>query len=647
MSGLFGYLNPHLAESPEHVAHRMGHALCHLQHHRVEYAAPNRYVAVGRHTIDILNRAPQPICSKDGQVWLWLCGEFYLQDQRRADLPPGTDDAALALDIYLSQQVEGLLRLDGAFTLAIWDARTAELLLVNDRFGLYPHYYAHTGGVFAFAPEIKSVLVGPGIPRQLSDVALAEYVRFQQMLGDHTWFEDVHVLPAATLLRYRPADAQLTLHRYWHLSEIVENTRLGFAEAAEETSRLFARAVRLRQQGAQRVGVYLSGGLDGRMILGFLDRQAPVTTITFGQPGCRDVVYAAEIARRAGSNHHWFPLTDGSWVQKVAPLHLALTEGQHSWMHAHGLSTLAEARTLVDVNLSGWEGEMTLGGLLIGDDYVQDNYYRHPPSEADFIQRMYDVFCQKLTWPGLTEAEAHALFSGRGAAHLRTLAFDSLSDEIARTRFYPANRRADYVLIEQHVRRSLQQQVVFARSSIEVRCPFFDQDLLAWVFALPLAIHTNPQLRRTILTRQMPRLATVPYEKDDRLPHSSLYLRQAHSLVQRAKNLANRVVYPIFPQRTRLYADYEQYLRTDLRGWAEGILFDRRTLDRGLFDPAAVRALWERHLSGRELWTIGKIAPLITIELVLRTFYDGDSIELMATTATTSHHTLPCQYTTS
>lgn len=64
--------------------------------------------------------------------------------------------------------------------------------------------------------------------------------------------------------------------------------------------------------------------------------------------------------------------------------------------------------------------------------------------------------------------------------------------------------------------------------------------------------------------------------------------------------------------------------RTDLRAWAEGILFDPRARQRGLFDPDTVRALWERHLRGQKLWTIGKIAPLMTIELVLRGLIDDD-----------------------
>jgi asparagine synthase (glutamine-hydrolysing) len=44
-----------------------------------------------------------------------------------------------------------------------------------------------------------------------------------------------------------------------------------------------------------------------------------------------------------------------------------------------------------------------------------------------------------------------------------------------------------------------------------------------------------------------------------------------------------------------------------------------------LFNPTAVRSLWERHLRGDELWTIGKIAPLMTIELVTRLLIDDES----------------------
>jgi hypothetical protein len=212
VSGVFGYLGQLSTERAGPVAERMGARMRHQPYHVVETAAPAADVALGRLGIGIFNRSPQPVRSGDGQVWLWLCGEFYHQQARQAGLARETgfsvaDEAELALQVYLRQGAAGLSEFEGAFTLAVWDGRTAELLLVNDRYGLYPHYYAHVAGALAFAPEIKGMLEAPGLPRRLDLTAVAEYVRFQFLLGDRTWVDNVRVLPPASLLRYQPERA--------------------------------------------------------------------------------------------------------------------------------------------------------------------------------------------------------------------------------------------------------------------------------------------------------------------------------------------------------------------------------------------------------------------------------------------------------
>jgi asparagine synthase (glutamine-hydrolysing) len=88
------------------------------------------------------------------------------------------------------------------------------------------------------------------------------------------------------------------------------------------------------------------------------------------------------------------------------------------------------------------------------------------------------------------------------------------------------------------------------------------------------------------------------------------------------KRRINRHLEAPFREAPTLYADYESYLRSELRDWAENILFDRHTAERNIFDPAFLHTLMGRHLSGFEEWTIGKIAPIITYEMMLRRFYD-------------------------
>jgi asparagine synthase (glutamine-hydrolysing) len=163
--------------------------------------------------------------------------------------------------------------------------------------------------------------------------------------------------------------------------------------------------------------------------------------------------------------------------------------------------------------------------------------------------------------------------------------------------------------------------IVFARSEIEVRCPYFDYELISFLYGLPERLRSSLDLQHLVITRRMPDLARIPNEKDNLPPHSSHALRTSHRAYQKSRRVAHRFT-SRFPDRPRLYADYENYLRGELADWAEQILLDPRTLDRGFFNPVAVRDLWERHKRGDELWTIGKVAPLITLELVLRYFLD-------------------------
>lgn len=624
MSGVFGYCFCSDPADATPVAEQMAARLRHLPHHRTCIASPARHVSLGRIGIGIFNAGPGPTRSADRHVSLFLCGEFYHQKDRRAFLQKerGLDrdasDEALALAAYLEDGAAGISALDGMFTVAIWDDRIGELVLVNDRYGLYPHYFWSGARGFAFGPELKAVLCAPALSPSFDRVALAEYMRFQQILGERTWFTDVRLLPKASILSYRPSSGCLRTNRYWDWDRIPLRSDIAFEDAVEESTRLFQRAVDARISSPHRFGAYLSSGLDSRMVVGFVDRQVPLTTLTYGSAGSYDVVFGAEIARRAGTKHRWFPFVDGHWVAEYAPLHVELTEGQHSWMHAHGMSTLHAARSLIDVNLTGW----TTIGIIPARGRARYVAYAGLPV-SDLRDIMYNELCQRLTWPGLTDEEASQLFGGPGDAHLLDLAREASCDELARCAHYPPDRLASFFRIETHDLRSTINLVVFSRAAMEVRIPFLDYDFMDFAWSLPGKIAALRRVREEIITRRMPRLATVPHEHDGRIPHTSPWRQVPHDTWRRARHWVNRHIHPVFHCPPRLYADYEQYLRTDLKGWAEAILFDRRTTERLLVDPAALRSLWERHLSGRELWTAGKIAPFITIELVMRAFEDS------------------------
>jgi asparagine synthase (glutamine-hydrolysing) len=370
------------------------------------------------------------------------------------------------------------------------------------------------------------------------------------------------------------------------------------------------------------MGAYLSGGKDSRALLGLAARErSPIHSVTFGAPNSRDVIYARRIARRAGSVHHTFEYLDGRWVQEYADLHLDLTEGFHNWVHLHGINTLEPMREFIDLQLTGFCGDHLLYTRSIeGEGYqsIQTRYH------ATFVTKLYSLFCRRLSWPGLEEGEAEYVFAEPLRAKMQRRAFLSLEQEAARFQQYEPVKALDCFKFVNHLMRLTHNYVMFYRSSMEVRYPFLDYELFDFVSGLRPEIRFGygDRLYREVLNRGVPELTMIPLDKDERLLTNRRLLRALHASGQRLKSAVNHHVMPIFAKRATLYADYEQYLRTDLKAWGESILFDKRTQDRGIFDPQFLRSLWERHQSGQEVHTIGKIAPMMSYELLLRRLYD-------------------------
>jgi len=565
-----------------------------------------------------------PVTSPDSEIALWLIGEFFHCGSQVAAVERGLghplhgDQAKFALEVYLKEGPHGLAALSGTFLVAVWDSRSGDLALINDRSGFYPHYIYHRDQTLVVAPSLTAILAAPDVPASPDAVAVAQFTRFQQMLGRRTWVRDVSLMLPATVVRFNCRAGRLATYRHWDWDRLRPYGRINRADALEECSRLFESAVAARTE-ASRTALLLSGGLDSRTILAFTRDPAHQLTLTYGTAGSLDVEIAGQVARASGSPHEWEPYVDGRWVCANADRYFALTEGAQSIIHSHGLSTMAAARTRADVLLTGWGGGTVIGGYL--DSYDWDARYRSITEEDALTRAMYEAFCLRLTWPGLTDDEAAVITRSTFGRPLCDLAFESFREEFAQTRHYDPAVRLDGFYVDQHERRGTLNMHVMARGYLEARAPFKDEALGSFFFALPEDVRRSPWMIRAVLHGRSPVLAAISYEKDGLPPHPSQMIRRAHRGVRRASGAWQRL--RGFGPRTRLYADYEHYLRTDLRAWAEELLLGDRTRVRGWFDRAAVEALWERHVSGRELWTVGKIMPLITIEQVMRRLFDG------------------------
>ena len=95
------------------------------------------------------NRARQPFASRDGRFMLTTNGELYDYQRIRADLTSRGDrfqsksDSEIILNLYPRLGLSGMLEhLRGEFAFALYDREEDTLMLVRDRFGIKPLYWA-------------------------------------------------------------------------------------------------------------------------------------------------------------------------------------------------------------------------------------------------------------------------------------------------------------------------------------------------------------------------------------------------------------------------------------------------------------------------------------------------------------------------
>ena len=567
---------------------RLRHHPSYVEHTHLDPAAG---LALGRVSLGFVNTAPQPAFNEDRSLLAVMDGEVYdCEDQRRAleaqgHTFRGDSHAELLLHGYEESGQAFFRSLHGCFAAAIWDGRQRRLILVNDRFGMKPLYYTPLAGRFLFASAIKSLLADADVPRQINVRGVAQFFTYGQLLGVDTLLEAVHLLPPAGWLTYDAGDERLTLDRYWRMKPVPAGG--SETEILDRIDDAFQRAVDRRTRGGQRLGLSLSGGLDARTILGVMDADRPVTTVTLGIEGSVDLQSAAEMARLARRPFHPYILNTGflSRFEEHLRNMVHLTDG-HYLSQCIVMPTLDLYRELgVQVLLRGHAGELMHMNKAYNFSLNREALgLGHDDLEGWLFQHLRTF---------MLDGTDGTLFADPYRVQIEPLAQQSLRDCLQESEgIDPAPHRIWQLFLSQRSRRETAMSLVKLGSVVETRLPYLDNDVVDALMAAPPGMKLGETIQSHILRRHMPAfLDVVNANTGTRMGSGPLARLAARA---RLKVLAKLGV--------RGYQPYERlglWLRRELRPLVERLLLSPRCLERGLFNPAGVRSVVDGHLNQR------------------------------------------------
>lgn len=264
-------------------------------------------------------------------VALALYGNVY--NLREVAFAQGDDPNPL-LGLLFAYQKEGMAfvqRLRGEFALALWDGTKETLYLATDRFRVHPLFYYCDHEKMVFASRLQSLMTGVfPLDLTVNPQAVVDVVASSVIPTPKTIFQEIKKLPPGYILTLRRKEIQLK--PYWEVNFLSVDARPE-AELARELKKwmLDAVSVRFEEDGsAERVGTFLSGGVDSSTVTGVLTQLAkrPIKSFSIGfdEQRFNEISYARIAARAFSAEHHEYFVTPQDVYDAIPVLLAAFAE---------------------------------------------------------------------------------------------------------------------------------------------------------------------------------------------------------------------------------------------------------------------------------------------------------------------------------
>lgn len=288
--------------------------------------------------VDLSDEANQPMLAADGRYALVFNGEIYNWRELRAELEfkavqfRTQSDTEVLLRLLIREGAAALHRLRGMFAFVFYDSHERVVLAGRDAEGIKPLFSVETKEGFAISSEPAGVLASGLVTGAFNLWQLKPYLSMRFAEGDSPFWKHVVEFEPSLVRRYDSGNRVATTNILAQVRAVPKSV----ADALDATitlgslspirqGRQFRQAVQsLLGQSITRhlaadvpVGLWLSGGVDSTLLLALareMGHEVPCFSVALraeeGSFGSDDRRFAREAAKQYEAEYHEFEASD-------------------------------------------------------------------------------------------------------------------------------------------------------------------------------------------------------------------------------------------------------------------------------------------------------------------------------------------------
>lgn len=349
----------------------------------------------------------QPMVSKCNRYVLIYNGEIYNFRSLKKELIDknhkfkGNSDTEVILSLFEQHGFDdGLKRLNGMFSLALFDKKKNKIYLSRDTTGQKPLYYFYENETLFFTSELRNIKKIKD-NNLISKKSLKLFFQLSYIPSPYSIFENVFKLEKGSYLIFDLKKNTINFKKILDKDFLNNKLKIENNKKIETFDSIFSEVIQDHLISDVKNGTLLSGGVDSTLVTLYSNQVSDLKIDSFcvksNDKNYDESYYAEQIAKKIGTNHHTLEFNQSDLFESIINIHKVYDEPFGDSSQIPTFLLFKSIKDKIKVALSGDGGDEIFYGY---NRYMYLNkYYKHlkkiNPNIRKFLSKSIKIIPEK------------------------------------------------------------------------------------------------------------------------------------------------------------------------------------------------------------------------------------------------------------